>query len=113
MASLAQPVALCRNPNKVRILGIDLATGNVTSNVPAPPGMRTVRSQNKSGSDGVWRDDLSSDGGKNERTVIGTGRYAWEEFGNEPMRPTGSCMNFRADEFLVRTAHFLALFASS
>ena len=32
----SKPVALCRSPNKVRILGIDLATGNVTSNVPAP-----------------------------------------------------------------------------
>jgi hypothetical protein len=33
----SKPVALCRNPKKVRILGIDLKTGNVTSNQPAPP----------------------------------------------------------------------------
>ncbi len=33
----SKPVALCRDPTKVRILGIDLASGNVTSNVPAPP----------------------------------------------------------------------------
>jgi hypothetical protein len=32
----SKPVALCRNPKKLRILGIDLKTGNVTSNAPAP-----------------------------------------------------------------------------
>jgi len=33
----SKPVALCRDPKKLRILGIDLKTGNVTSNQPAPP----------------------------------------------------------------------------
>jgi len=32
----SKPVALCRDPKRVRILGIDLKTGNVTSNKPAP-----------------------------------------------------------------------------
>jgi len=33
----SKPVALCRNPKQLRILGIDLATGAVTSNTPVAP----------------------------------------------------------------------------
>jgi len=31
----SKPVALCRDPKKLRILGVDLKTGNVTTNEPA------------------------------------------------------------------------------